>query len=358
LTTAEHPDDRSPGHRRPGDQLISSIYDAALSPVPWNLVLEVLCRHFGLTKATVVSAGGGYVKQGIAMDPLTGVQNTSQDFCDTIDPLGDLPDSEVATYHSHEQEKAEASSISALHLMGVNVSVDGTSMRVRLYRAEPDFTQTDVEQLRGLALHIAKAMGIATHISRLNHRLSFHGMALNRISVGLIIVGGDDQLVWLNETATKMIADRDVIRLSNNKLHCDHRADTAKLWFLIKSARADPQKTFAANLSRTDGESDVSVMAIANPQHDPRNDGGPPEVGVFFWDLAQRATLDPKVLKELFGFTQTEIRLAICLAEGSSVEEAAVQLSIKPSTARVHLRSIYGKVGVHRQSELIRRILV
>lgn len=40
-----------------------------------------------------------------------------------------------------------------------------------------------------------------------------------------------------------------------------------------------------------------------------------------------------------------------------SLEEAAEALGIKPNTARAHLRSIFSKTGVRRQTELVRLFL-
>ncbi|MNH09625.1 hypothetical protein D3C79_690860 [compost metagenome] len=45
------------------------------------------------------------------------------------------------------------------------------------------------------------------------------------------------------------------------------------------------------------------------------------------------------------------------LANGLSLEEAAEVLNVRRNTARAHLRSIFSKTGVRRQTELVRIIL-
>ena len=45
------------------------------------------------------------------------------------------------------------------------------------------------------------------------------------------------------------------------------------------------------------------------------------------------------------------------LANGLSLEEAAEVLNIRRNTARAHLRSIFSKTGVRRQTELVRIML-
>lgn len=65
--------------------------------------------------------------------------------------------------------------------------------------------------------------------------------------------------------------------------------------------------------------------------------------------------LNPSVidkLKQRHGLTEAESRLAMMLAEGGSVEEAASEGGVSQHTVRTQLRSIFSKTGVNRQSAL------
>lgn len=70
-------------------------------------------------------------------------------------------------------------------------------------------------------------------------------------------------------------------------------------------------------------------------------------------DLNPRTRTKASVISELLGLTQAETALAMKLAEGFSLREAAASRSISYETARTHLRSIFDKADVRRQSELI-----
>lgn len=59
------------------------------------------------------------------------------------------------------------------------------------------------------------------------------------------------------------------------------------------------------------------------------------------------------VLCQAFHLTPSEARLALLLAGGRSIEEAAYQLGIARETARSHLKSAFRKTGTHRQGELV-----
>lgn len=62
--------------------------------------------------------------------------------------------------------------------------------------------------------------------------------------------------------------------------------------------------------------------------------------------------LDAGQLAAQFGLTVAESRLAVRLAEGKTIAEAAKTAGISMATARTHLRNIFAKTATSRQSEL------
>jgi DNA-binding CsgD family transcriptional regulator len=58
------------------------------------------------------------------------------------------------------------------------------------------------------------------------------------------------------------------------------------------------------------------------------------------------------VVSSALGLTLAEARVAVALSEGHSTTTIADQLSISVETVRTHLKRIYGKLGVERQSHL------
>jgi DNA-binding CsgD family transcriptional regulator len=55
----------------------------------------------------------------------------------------------------------------------------------------------------------------------------------------------------------------------------------------------------------------------------------------------------------LFGLTAAEAKLAIALGEGATVGELTDGFQITANTARSHIKRIFDKMSVHRQSELV-----
>lgn len=59
------------------------------------------------------------------------------------------------------------------------------------------------------------------------------------------------------------------------------------------------------------------------------------------------------MLSGLFDLTPAEARLAVELASGHSVQEAAMEIGIAVKSARTYLERIFRKTETSRQSELV-----
>ncbi|ABS63649.1 alpha/beta hydrolase fold [Parvibaculum lavamentivorans DS-1] len=64
----------------------------------------------------------------------------------------------------------------------------------------------------------------------------------------------------------------------------------------------------------------------------------------------------PEIFRKALGLTPAEARLAARLRFGLTLKEAAGELGIAVNTARNQLRSIFDKLGVNRQSDLVRHL--
>lgn len=99
------------------------------------------------------------------------------------------------------------------------------------------------------------------------------------------------------------------------------------------------------------------MVAEAMPSVDWVEGKGQPAVVLYVRDAVGKSQVNNTVAKQLFNFTPAETALALELANGLSLEEAAENLNIMRNTARAHLRAIFSKTGVRRQAELVRVML-
>ena len=62
-------------------------------------------------------------------------------------------------------------------------------------------------------------------------------------------------------------------------------------------------------------------------------------------------------LRERYGLTAREVRVALLIAEGHVVKDVSAILEVSIFTVRAHLRRIFMKTGVNRQAALVRLLL-
>jgi DNA-binding CsgD family transcriptional regulator/PAS domain-containing protein len=72
---------------------------------------------------------------------------------------------------------------------------------------------------------------------------------------------------------------------------------------------------------------------------------------------ARLASSSHVAICQLYGCTPSEARLAQLLAEGKTLQESAIQLGITYGSARVYMKIVFEKVGVHTQAQLVARVL-
>jgi len=75
-------------------------------------------------------------------------------------------------------------------------------------------------------------------------------------------------------------------------------------------------------------------------------------------DPDRAVAMPPERLVRVYGLTQAEARLAAALAGGSSLGAYADNARITIGTARWYLKQVLAKTGAHRQSELVRQVVM
>lgn len=78
---------------------------------------------------------------------------------------------------------------------------------------------------------------------------------------------------------------------------------------------------------------------------------------VFLCDPEAAPSSRASILRKLYGLSPTESRLVDELTAGVELQLAAKRLRLTVHTARFHLKSIFRKTAVNRQSDLVRLVL-
>jgi DNA-binding NarL/FixJ family response regulator len=179
---------------------------------------------------------------------------------------------------------------------------------------------------------------------------------LNRLPTGVIVVDIQPRVVFTNKLGAEYLAAKDGLSLGPTGLcRTGRTVETAELHRLVKAAveGGDAFAPRALSVTREDEDRPLSLVIAPLP-----TGAGAEPVAVLLVSSPERQTLPSmEIVSKLFDLTDAEARLALALAEGQRIEDAADLLGITLSSARTYLKRVFSKTEVTRQAELVRLIL-
>ena len=189
--------------------------------------------------------------------------------------------------------------------------------------------------------------------------------SLTRQSVRPVIsIARDGSVIDLNPEAQRIVDDKDGLLLSARHLSADSGTERRELQRVLRlaldgeTATRGPSVIDALSISRPSGRSKLCLVVRAVPRGMCPESQSRAAAVVFVRDPeATRMQGANEVVRRLFNFTRMEAALALLLADGLTLDEAAEQLGVRRNTARTYLRFIFCKTGVTRQTTLVRMLL-
>lgn len=176
---------------------------------------------------------------------------------------------------------------------------------------------------------------------------------------GLFVVAADARVIRANRAGERMLSRSGGLRVSGGRLTSDHADSRRKLTALIAVAaatQADVRTGGSMALPAGHGRPiAVTVTPLRSPGHPIYR--GASRALVCVTDITRDIPVSELRLRELFGLTGAEARVALALMAGGDLPTAAGRLGISANTAAVHLARIYDKTGVNRQMALANLIL-
>ena len=186
--------------------------------------------------------------------------------------------------------------------------------------------------------------------------------ALDSLHIGVAVTNGLRQVLFANATAHQILAARDGLEISAQGV-----LDGLKKNFMAgASARTPSESDLSAKstppvsvvaLPRAAGKRPLTLVVRPLDGKEACANLRGPSFLIFMLDPELPIPAVEPGLRQLYGFTSCEARLAHLLMEGHTLEDCCEQMEIRPSTARMHLANMFGKAGVQRQGALISLLL-
>lgn len=361
----------------PFSQLLGELYNGPLEEPPWQGFLArmreelgahlvtLLLRPPSLEEQVVMLADGGCLS---AMESYSAGQFV-------LDPFVNLPSGEVFSLHEFlSRETLFASDFYRVIMqpqgwydfLGLDLR-DGSELDVRFragrHEGAAPFGDAEKALLRALTPHLQRAVRLHTRFSRIERERAIYAGAVEQLRVATMILDERGELLSINDAAADLIKRGAGIMLVDNKPQLEDREANREFMQLVQELRqpqppgGPPRPAAALQVPRRGDLGDLGLVARAVPSVSAAAVRGAPRIALFISDPQQAPEPPQRVISRLFDLTPTEASLALLLANGMSLDEASAELAISRNTARAHLRAVFAKTGVARQSGLVRLIL-
>jgi DNA-binding CsgD family transcriptional regulator len=178
--------------------------------------------------------------------------------------------------------------------------------------------------------------------------------ALDLLGIGLVVCGADGQLLVMNQTAERIVKANDGLEVdSDGRLRTTQECDPPFGALLQRVAVAKGEGEVALSVRRSSAKRPLTLLLRSSSGYPQAASSVLPAALVLILDSALPANTVEAELRQLYGLTQTETRLAKLLMEGLTLDDCCAALGIRRTTGRMHLRNLFAKIGVRRQSELV-----
>jgi DNA-binding CsgD family transcriptional regulator len=359
------------------ERLTLLMHEGALEPKRWREFLEGLGKR--LKGAATLLLRSPHVAEAGLLYSWGGSDEVLAQYAHRyfpLDPFVNLPEKQVITMHDFVPvEQLERSRFFTEYLipwdsvynLGVDVH-DGDRMYARLRvtrgRRAGNFTLAERRFVEHLVPHFDVAMRTHAALDATKMERAIYADAMDHLTLATVILDASGHVIHTNALAREILHRQDGIALANDTLALTHPADAQRLRDAISRVIAvgrasKPGIVEVLRARRPSGAGHYGMMIRpAAGSVDAEEQSVSPAVAVFISVEENNRSPPPvETIRKLFELTHKEAQLALCLANGRSLQEAACDLGITLNTARAHLRSTFSKTGIDRQARLVRAIL-
>lgn len=230
-------------------------------------------------------------------------------------------------------------------------------------RSAGAFMPEDKERFTHALRLVERALELDTRLITLNKEKRTLEESLDAVPNATIIVTRDLHVLHLNSQAEQLIGPGKSLRVRNGRLCTARLADQKALELVVKEAdemrtgNAHPPRTAAIRshdapplLARAYALAQASYVSSSGAGSTAKLD----QCVLILTGGSRKIDLGVIAVLETFELTSAEQRVVQRLLEGTRLADIAAELGVAVETVRSQLKSAYAKVGVQRQSDLVR----
>ena len=361
--------------------LVSEFYSASMDPRFWPTALAKLCDAISAQACALAShdfaAGTGAIDQAVGIElELIGVYGEVYARSNVWLQREEMFRSSGAVWTgadlvSESEERTNEYFQRWLAPQGLEQQVFGllerhSSTAHYLFAARPaaagPFNADEVALLRRLLPYLQRSLRSGELLRRSQDVRRVATETLEIMPIGVVQVSLGGAVLAANRIAREVMAAKDVLTVGRCGLEVERDGRRLRFRELI----ADAMKAGSHNqrglqmafpVTRPHGRRPLSVVIWPVRLPSQNASWEEPAAVIFIGDPDRKSDIDETRLRELYGLTNAEARVAALLACGHRLDEIAEMLDVAYETTRKHLKKVLSKAETDRQAELVRMIV-
>jgi DNA-binding CsgD family transcriptional regulator len=356
------------------EDLLDLLYLAAAEPSAWPEFLISLARLFEAHAAVFLSQEAGDTRYTVGAS--TGISSKTirryDEYYSVVDPwylalqnaenkpvvyrgsdVCPLPQFRRSEFYSDFYKQS-----SFLYQAGMLHGNQDQSVGVSLHRthAQQDFSDEDMRLLERLFPHVRRALAVHRKVVDLNDSLAQVAGAVDALDVALIGLGHQRRIRFRNASAEALLRAGDALVERNGRLVLRDSHAQVGLDRLLAAAATRSLSTLAGGSLNVSRAGRCLLLTVLPANCYAAIGAGPMTALLLIIDPQAWPKSRSLILSQLFGLTPAENRVVMLLLEGLDPNAIAARTRTTPGTVRFQLKAVYRKLGVTRQSQLVRLV--
>jgi DNA-binding CsgD family transcriptional regulator len=215
----------------------------------------------------------------------------------------------------------------------------------------------DVRLIQLLAPHMTRSMHMAFRFHGYGALQRAEYLVLDRLAVGVVLLAASRRVLYANAAARSHGRDGGPLRLRQAGISVASQPHAQKLGELIRLALLGaPVGTMTIPQTAELSLLTLLVTPLRGRDIERLGDLGMRDAAVliFIIDPANKHGLPEAWVRDAYGLTTAEAKVALAAGSGLSIPEVAQKLGLSPNTVKTHLRKVFAKTATSRQAELAR----
>lgn len=352
-------------------ELLLALMDGAFDVPPWRRFLDAFRESTGADYASLIFRPPGlspntvlHLYSGARSPPK--VQRLYQESFYQRDPLPyhDMIEGRVYDFdellppgnpaaEAYVREVMKPSEMNAMRMMRV-VETGGASGWVTMTRRRGDFSTAASNTLREIAPYLRSVLRNYLALERERTNALLAGEAIKRLDFGWIALDVSARVLETDPQVQAILERSQALRIgSDGRLLAASTKQSREIAATVKALTQQEQSRPRAMVLSRDPWLEMILVPADRTAHSAKS--VPAVIAYVHGDSVLSADRCEQ-LAQMFGLLPSESRLALALARGMSIAEAAGHLNITQQTARTYTKNIYAKMGARGQADLVRFI--